>query len=238
MENVRNRMDGHFVNTEKQMNKLINKPTFKGNPVFYDDDYCFVEMHRKTVKLDKPMYAVFCILDISKTLMFDFHYNYIKENYGDKAKLLFTDTDSLCYHIKTEDLYQDFFNDKQFFDFSDFPKDNKFHCNDNKKVIGKFKPEELNRPIAEVLALRVKMYSIKYDNGESIKTAKGVQRCVKNNELDHDDYVRVLENNLQLTHQQRAIRAYDHEIYTIFQNKTSLSCYYDNRYLLDDSVST
>jgi hypothetical protein len=243
MENVKNRMVGEFVKTEKRMNKLVNKPTFKGNTVFYDEDYCFVEMHKKTVVLNKPLYAGFAILDISKTLMYDFHYNYIKAKYGDKAQLLFTDTDSLCYHIKTDDLYKEFFDDKQLFDFSDFPNEvNKFrvnfHCDENKKVIGKFKMEELNRPITKFLGLRSKMYSIKYDDGKSMKKAKGVQTCVKDNEIEYEDFENVLENDLQLTHQQRAIRAYDHELYTIFQNKTSLSCYYDNRYLLDDSISS
>ena len=75
---------------------------------------------KETLKLNRPSHVGMCILDISKTLMYDFHYNYIKQNYGKKSKLLFTDTDSLTYEIETKDVYKDFFNDKDKFDFSDY----------------------------------------------------------------------------------------------------------------------
>ncbi len=242
MENVRNYVEGYFVNDKKKLKNLINKPTFKGNTVNYDDDFCFVEMHRKKVTLNKPIYAGFCVLEISKTLMYEFHYNYIKAKYGDKAQLLFTDTDSLCYHIKTEDLYLDFYKNKKLFDFSEFPEGHRFHCKDNMKVIGKFKMEEKHRIIEEVIGLRQKMYSIKYNDGTTKKTAKGVQSSVKENEIIYEDFDRVLKHDrdedYELTHQQRTIRAYNHELFTIFQNKKSLSCYYDNRYLLNDGISS
>ena len=77
-----------------------------------------------------------CILDLSKVLMYDFHYNFIKKKYGDLAKLLLTDTDSLCYRIKTDDAYQDFYQDKGLFDNSHYDKSSKFFFDDNKKVIG------------------------------------------------------------------------------------------------------
>lgn len=100
------------------------------------------------------------------------------------------------------------------------------------------KIEELNRPIYEFIGLRSKMYSIMYDDLQSKATAKGVKKSVKDNEIGHTDYGTVLDYSLQLTHEQRAIRAYDHDLFTIFQNKVSLSCYYYHRYLLDDSFSS
>ena len=95
-----------------------------------------------------------CILDLSKTLMYDFHYNYIKQKYGEKAKLLFTDTDSLTYEIEAEDVYQDFWNDRAKFDNSDYPEKSVYLDKTNKKVIGKFKDEAAGTPIVEFVGLR------------------------------------------------------------------------------------
>ena len=97
-----------------------------------------------------------CILDLSKTLMYDFHYNYIKQKYN-KAKLLFTDTDSLCYEIETTDVYKDFCNDKDKFDNSDYPEDSPYFNKANKKVIGKFKDKTSGMPITEFIGLRSKL---------------------------------------------------------------------------------
>ena len=82
-----------------------------------------------------------CILDLSKTLVYDFHYDYIKEKYGSRAKLLFTDTDSLTYEIQAKDVYEDFWEDREKFRDSDYAKDNPYFDATNKKVIGKFKDE-------------------------------------------------------------------------------------------------
>ena len=112
-------------------------------------------MKKQRLKLDKPSYVGMCILDLSKTLMYDFHYNYIKVKYGEKAKLLFTDTDSLCYHIKTDDVYEDLYKDKGLFDNSDYAKSSKFFFDENKKVIGKFKDEAAGQPIIEFVGLKV-----------------------------------------------------------------------------------
>ena len=94
-----------------------------------------------------------CILDVSKTLMYDFHHNYIKNKYGEKAKLLFTDTDSLTYEIEAEDVYQDFQNDKNKFDNSDYPESSPYFDKTNKKVIGKFKDEAAGVPFVNLLVL-------------------------------------------------------------------------------------
>ena len=105
MENVRERSKIKIVNgqnTEK-LEKLIAKPNYKGAFVFEDSNLVSVNMGESTVLLNKPIYLGQAILDISKTLMYDFHYRYIKPKYGDRARLLFTDTDSLCYEIQMED---------------------------------------------------------------------------------------------------------------------------------------
>ena len=96
--------------------------------------------------------------------MYDFHYNYIQKTYPDGARLLFTDTDSLTYHIKTEDVYHDFLADRELFDNSDYPQNSKFYFSENKKVIGKFKDETAGVPIKEFIGLKCKIYSIFLDN--------------------------------------------------------------------------
>ena len=123
----------------------------------FDENLVGVNMKKERTKLDKPSYVGMCILDLSKTLMYDFHYNYIRKKYTD-CQLLFTDTDSLFYHIKTEgredsDVYEDLFKDKDLFDNSDYPESSKFFSGENKKVISKFKDEAAGKPIVEFIGL-------------------------------------------------------------------------------------
>ena len=107
MENIRKRVDVKLVTDEKKLLKLASKPTFVSSKIF-NENLVAVHKIKETLTLNRPAYVEMCILDLSKTLMYDFHYNYIKKKYGDKAKLLFTDTDSLTYEIEAEDVYQDF----------------------------------------------------------------------------------------------------------------------------------
>src|SRR3954454_4898292 len=124
--------------------------------------------------------------------MYDFHYNTIKKQYGDRAQLLFQDTDSLTYHIKTEDIYNDMLKQKNLYDFSDYPKSHKCFSLKNKKVLGKFKDEMLSLPIREFIGLRSKMYSCDIETNDpkkaSKKTAKGIKTAVKDKHISHHDY--------------------------------------------------
>ena len=139
------------MNNEKQVEKLSAKPNFDHCNIFSEE---LVAIHMKKTKLvfNKPVYLGMCILDLSKTLMYDFHYNYIKQKYGDKAKLLFTDTGSLMYEIETEDFYKDVSLDvKRRFDTSDYPPDHPsgIPSRFNKKVLGMFKDEAGGKVIDE-----------------------------------------------------------------------------------------
>ena len=101
--------------------------------------------------------------------MYDFHYNYIRKKYTD-CQLLFTDTDSLFYHIKTEgNVYEDFWEDRYLFDKSDYPKSSKFFFGENKKVIGKFKDEAAGKPILEFVGLKSKMHSYIKEDYEKVQ---------------------------------------------------------------------
>ena len=138
MANLRKRVEFKLVTDEKKLMKL-SKPTFVTSKIF-NEKLVAVHKIKEPLTLNRPAYVGMCILDLnSKTLMYDFHYNYIKKKYDDKAKLLFTDTDSLTYEIETEDAYKDFWSDKDKFDNSEYSENSPYFDKFNKKVIGKFK---------------------------------------------------------------------------------------------------
>ena len=172
MENLRKRCNVKLVTDKDKFLKLVSKPTYVLSKIF-SENLVAVNSKPERLKLDKPSYVGMCILDLSKTLMHDFHYNYIQRKYGDKAKLLFTDTDSLCYVITTDDVYEDIYRDKELFDNNDYSKDSKFYFGENKKVIGKFKDEAAGQPIISFVGVKSKMYSYKTESKNN-KTAKGV----------------------------------------------------------------
>ena len=125
-----------FVDNAKDYVKCISKPSFVSQKIF-NKIYFAIHEIRPVLKINKPIYVGFSILDLCKLLMYEFHYKYIKSK--SDAKLLFTDTGSLVYEIKTEDVYEDYYVDRNLFDFSDYPLDSKFFDPVNKKDIGKMK---------------------------------------------------------------------------------------------------
>ena len=126
-------------------------------------------MHKikETLTSNRPAYVGMYILDLSITLMYDFHKNRIKQKYGDKAKLLFTDTDSLTYEIETKGVNKDFWKDKDKFDNSNF-----YDKTNKKVIIGKFKDEAAGFVIKELAGLRSKISSNVKDNKQNHKTVK------------------------------------------------------------------
>ena len=237
MENLRKRQDIKLVTDEKQLLKWSSKPSFINCKIF-NEDLVAIHKTKTTSTLNRPAYVGMCILDLSKTLMYDFHYNYIKSKYGDKARLLFTDTDSLTYEIEADDVYQDFWKDKHLFDNSDYPKNSPFYNNANKKVIGKFKDEAAGMPIVEFVGLRSKMYSYIKDNEQSSRTAKGIKKNVIKKQLGHDKYKDVLFNKKQMCHTMRLIKSEKHQIGSYVVDKISLSCFDDKRYIHENGVTS
>ena len=178
MENIRNRSVIKLVTDKIKAEKLAAKPNFKHCNIF-NEDLIGIHMKKTILTFDKPVYLGMCILDLSKTLMYDFHYTYIKKKYEDKAKLLFTDTDSLMYEIKTEDFYKDISGDvKDKFDTSDYPPNHPsgIPTGCNKKVLGMFKDEAGGQTIDEFVGLRAKLYSYKMFEGKESKKCKGVKK--------------------------------------------------------------
>ena len=241
MENVRKRSNIYLETDPDHLLRQVAKPTYVSHKIFHEN-LVALHMKKNILVLDKPSYVGMCILDLSKVLMYDFHYNFIKAKYGDRARLLFTDTDSLCYIIQTDDVYEDLYNHKDMFDNSKYSKSSKFYFDKNKLVIGKMKDETKGNPISDFLGLKSKMYSyeVELPSGEikNNKKAKGVKENVTNRDLDHKDYLSVLQNNTIKKHKMKTIRSNYHEVSSYEINKISLSCYDDKRYILDDGITS
>ena len=162
--------------------------------------------------------------------MYEFHYKYIKSKFD--AKLLFTDTDSLVYEIKTEDVYEDLYQGKNLFDFSDYPLDLTLYDPVNKKAIGKMKDEFKGRKINEFIGLKSKMYSlIGVDDQEATK-ANGINKKIR-----HKKFV-VLFDKKVIRHNIERIQSKLHKTRTYDVCKIPMSCFHNKRYMLDDGVDS
>ena len=237
VENLRKRVDVRLVTNKEKLLKLSSKPSYVSSKIF-NENLVAIHKIKETLLMNRPAFVGACTLDLSKTFMYDFHYNYIKCKYGDKAKLLFTDTDSLTYEIETPDAYADFFDNKDIFDNSDYNKKSPFYFDHNKKVIGKFKDEASGIPVTEFVGLRSKMYSYTLDNKQSKRTAKGIKKNIIQNNLSHDNYKKVLLSEEQIHHSMKTIRSMKHQLASYELNKISLSCFDDKRYIHENGITS
>ena len=240
MENIRNRSVIKLVTDKIKAEKLVAKPNFKHCNIF-NEDLIAIHMKKTILTFDKPVYLGMCILDLSKTLMYDFHYTYIKKKYGDKAKPLFTDTDSLMYEIKTEDFYKDISGDvKDRFDTSDYPPNHPsgIPTGCNKKVLGMFKDEAGGKIIDEFMGLRAKLYSYKMFEGKESKKCKGGKKSVVKESIMHEDYKNCLFTGKEQLRKMNVIRSHKHDIYTEEVNKIALSPDDDKRHILEGQTDT
>ena len=195
---------------------------------------------KKEIILDKPIINGMIILDLSKYLMYDFYYNVLQERYGEKVKLLMTDTDSLVVEIETEDVYDDMGKMKQHFDFSEYPKGHPLFSSENQAVVGKMKDEFNGKIITEFVGLRSKLYSLTVEGEKKEKKAcKGCKKkCVINKELKFSDFKDTLMNKTKLSKSMNFIKSKLHSVNTVKVNKIVCSAFDNKRYLLDDGVTS
>ena len=239
MENIRNRVDVQLVNEEKKARKLVSKPNYDRCTIF-DENLIAIHMKRTKLVFNKPVYLGMSILDISKTIMYDFHYHYIKPKFEDRAKLLFTDTDSLAYEIQTEDLYKDISSDvDRMFDTSNFSPNHPsgIKTGVNKKVIGKFKDEAGGKQITEFVGLRAKLYAYKIEEKEE-KKCKGIKKSVVKKTITLDNYKKCLFDQQPQMRTMNVIRSRGHQLFTEEINKIALAANDDKRIILDDHIHT
>ena len=156
---MRKRINLKLTSNEDIYTKQASRANFISGKMFNENLFAINRIKEELV-LNRPIYVGMAILDLSKLFMYDFHYNYMLKKYDrKKIKLMFTDTDSLFYEIKTDEVYEDLLKDKELFDYSDYPKNSAFFFDTNKKVIGKMKDEAAGMVIKEFIGLRSKMYS-------------------------------------------------------------------------------
>ena len=227
---ARKKINVKMVNDKRKYQKIVNRPNFMSQKII-DKNFIAVHCKKKVLTLNKPIYVHFCILELSKLFMCQFHYDYVLKTF-DNVKLLFTDTDSLAYEIKKGNVYEQCFKDKELFDFSGYPRDSVFYDNSNKKKLGKMKDEFSGNKIDEFFGLKSKMYSLISDDWE-VNKAKGI-----NLKLRHGEYFNILLNKKVLRHKMKRILSEKHSISTYLLNKVSLSCYDDKRYILDNGINS
>ncbi|ELU13788.1 hypothetical protein CAPTEDRAFT_213858 [Capitella teleta] len=223
MENIKSRVDIRLVNNAVKAKKLAAKPNFKHCNIF-DENLVAIHMKKTRLVFNKPVYLGMCILDLSKTLMYDFHYNYMKQKYiSEDCKLLFTDTDSLAYEVQTADFYKNIFSDvttmENMVHTSNFPKTHPsgIEAGHNKKVVGMFKDEAGGEIIEEFVGLRAKFYSYKMLEGKEeggsptvVKKCKGVKKPVVKRSINFDDYKECLFTRREQLRKMNVIRSHGH----------------------------
>ena len=235
-ENLRNRVNVEVITDRKIALKRIAKPSFKRSQIIHED-LVIIQSAITTLKLNKPIYVGLSVLDLSKYWMYDFHYNHIKKKYNDRVKLLFSDTDSLLYEIDTEDIYKDMEENKELYDFSDYPIGHFLQSNVNKKMIGKFKDEFNSKCIEEFCGLRAKCYSILCEYCKKM-AAKGSVESVKEDHFLHEHYVKTLTNLVTFTVSQNIIKSRAHTVSSYNIKKTALTAYDVKRWIACDGIHT
>ena len=211
MENIRKRINVKLINDQRTYLKCVNKPTFISQKIF---DKSFVAVHcvKTILALHKPIYVEFYILELSKLLMYQFHYDYVLKTFN--AKLLLTDTYILFYEIKDDNIYDQRFKDKHLLYFSGYPKDSVYYDSLNKKVLGKMKNERSGVKIVEFVGLKSKMYSLIAENNKEVNKAKGV-----NKQLRRKEYLSVLFGKKVVRHKMKIIQSVLNDVGTYDINK-------------------
>ena len=232
MEDLMNRQNIKLFTDDEQCQKFISKPNFKSFTIF-QPDLCALIMNKTIVTWNKPTYIGAAVLDLSKLVMYRFLYETIKPTYGEKAKLLYSDTDSLLLAIETKNLYADLEKIADEFDFSDYPKDHFLYSDRNKKKVLKMKDEMNGEVIEEYVGLRAKMYSI-YSPGKKKKCAKGVTKAIQKN-LHHKLYKKVLSQNLTIKEKMRTLKSHNLELFVEECDKIVLNSADNKRYIAEDN---
>ena len=260
MENVREHRRLDLVWSAEKARKIAAKPTMRSFKRI-QDNLLAIERYKTVVHLNKPIYVGLAVLDMSKTLMYDFHYNEVKRRYpGDQSRLCFTDTDSLLYSIHTRDIYADMLAERELYDWSGYPSNHPvFSSMDgsevaqlramNKKKIGKMKDECDGYVMEEFVGIRSKCYSFCMFKGEqedafmsskwrATRKNKGIKKSVVLKDLKHSDYRDCLLNDRSKNVTMYSLQSRNHRISLVAQVKRALTNYDDKRHILEDGITT
>ena len=238
MENIRKHRNIKLVMNRESCLKTVMKPNFKSS-VLFGENLMGCEMGKIKVVMNKPVYLGQAILDLSKIIMYEFHYDYVKPKYGDDLTLCYMDTDSLVCHIKTNDFYTDIADDVPTrFDTSAYCPNRPLPIGLNKKVIGLMKDGLGGAIMTEFVALRPKLYSFRQLDGAEDKKCKGIKKCVVKKTLSFDNYKNYLFNPDAIYRSQLMFRSSKHKVHMIEVNKVALNRDDDKRISKKDGIST
>ena len=238
MENIRKHRDIKLVTTDKKISKLVSELNYHTINLI-SEDLSITEMKKTKVKMNKPIYLGVSILKISKTLMYEFWYDYMKPKYNENVKLCYMDTDSFIMNIKTNDFYEDIANDvENRFDTSNYEVNRPLPTGKNKKVIGLMKDELGGKIIMEFVTLRPKAYSFLTDDGKEDKKAKGTEKCVIKKMTKFNDYKKCLLNDEVILKSQQRFISKKHDVYHENTNKIALSNNDDKRIVSSNKISS
>ena len=242
MENIRKHRNIKLVTNAKSYLKAVMKPNFKSG-ILFGENLMGCETDKVKVVMNKPVYLSQAILDLSKIVMYEFHYDYMLPKYSNNLQLCYMDTDSFVYHIKSEDFYVDIAGDvPKRFDMSGYDKEDAgpLPIGMNKKVIGLMKDQLKGAIMTEFIALRPKLYSFRKLDSTEDKKCKGIKKCVVKKTLSFDDYKNCLLNptNESVYRSQLMFRSKKHEVHMIEVNEVALNKNDDKRIAKKDGIST
>ena len=234
MENIRKHRDIKLVTTDRKRSKLVSEPNYH-TIYLISEDLSIIEMKKAKVKMNKPIYLGLSILEISKILMYEFWYDYMKPKYNDNVRLCYMDTNSF---IKTNDFYKDIANDvENRFDTSNYEVNRLLSTGKNKKIIGLMKDELCGKIITEFVTLMPITYSFLTDDGKEDKKAKGTKKCVIKKMIKFNDYKKCLLNDEVMFKPQQKFISKKHDVYTENINKTALSNNDDKRIVSSNKIT-
>ena len=238
MENIRKHRDIKLVTTDKKRCKLVSEPNCHTINLI-SEDLSIIEMKKTKVKMNKPIYLGLSILEISKILMYEVWYDYMKPKYNDNVRLCYMDPDSFIMNIKTNDFYKDISDDvDNIFDTSNYEVKRPLPRGKSKNVIGLMKDELGREIIMEFIALRTKTYSYLTDNDKIDKKAKGTKKCIIKKMIKFDDYKKCLLNDKVILKSQQRFISNKHDVYTENINKLALSNNDDKRIVSSNKISS
>ena len=236
MQDVRGRTKVYFCTSKSNYEKHTGRPSYNYTMEFGSENFRILFEKATEVELDQPIYAGASILDLSKLVMYKFHYGVFQPKFGlENVELLMTDTDSLMYLVRTKDFYEQLHNiSDTHLDTSDYPMDHPLHSKENLKKIGYFKDETNGVPISEACCLRAKLYH--FSEAKDHRKCKGVKKSAAT-KLTGEDYVAALHGKDKLVSFQ-SFRSYNHRVYTETIQKKALSGFDDKRFMCEDRVHT
>ena len=238
MENIRKHRDIKLVTTDIKRSKLVSEPNYHTVNLI-SEDLSIIEMKKTKVKKNKPIYLGLSILEISKILMYEFWYDYMKPKYNDNVRLCYVDTDSFVMHIKIINFYKDIASDvENRFPTSNYEVNRPLPTGKNKKVIGLMKDGLGGKIITEFVTLRPKTYSFLTDDGKEDKKAKGTKKCVIKKMIKFNDYKKCLLNDEVILKSQQRFISKKHDVYTENINKTALSNNDDKRIVSSNKITS